>query len=1078
MEFFTFDPTEFQILEEIEFDETVQRPERIRFYTVQEQTTDAYERMLPRGRVTRFEREEVQRDVDRLKELYEDLVVATAEDYTLREPERGTNMPWVHPIYATSDRKAYDWGTAYKPLFDNPRQPNFYPRLLASLPRPYGESEGVPYPITRPTEMVAEDGLVPIRALPIYEMTRTQRHEDKTISIIKVPVEGTQDIVPFVGYSLDKRSLDVPNPLADHPFLKSNEAAVVRTTVPLTEAAPSLDAVLTHGVPVTSDPYRVAQPYLKLYDIRLQDIPWSSWKARFPPAEVVTTRPEATPLEFPKTTQVAPPENLIEKYKTPYLPGVSVRTWLMQQLDGGDLVPKMLLSKAIDNGSVELIPGADLPTASYPETTLEECRLTGTSFPEFQTRGILRRTWPETYQCIPLEFIKQERAREGYTRRKAWKESTGGEILEEYSRAIEAVRPVGDFPRKTAPESKTPARPESIRRTEVLAVQNDPRRLPEDKLRDIQELLKETTLTTNVYSDPEGLFVFCAHTLAEIAGDLATDRRAFYDKWTTTDQGFRVCKFCGQQVTTEDLVDQDDFDENERVIKHSSALEERAFDSDVIKGFLTGLRALEPLFVMDNAHDSTAFLLLSVLQVLPTADALEPLLKAGRTRAVIQFQKGSPEQVAKFTGMMGIATVALILQTHIPLLVPRRSFGSRPLKLDGYPRDVPKPEEYSIVDSLLMVVRKTFESYPAGSFRGPSQAIVRAVLTKPAEIKNAVTVMISEKSPLMADIKSRDLFARAIAYRSGIPAVEQPKTLIPVLPPPKEMGAVRSYPACPSNRPIWLNAREPRSVQKTVPLRGPLPVSTLAQFLTPTASARETPVPVTKAQLQTLAKKKTGLKIRLLLKDDPRTNFAIASRLADAFRIPMPVRTVDPTQNASELRDLAQGMVYELLSVIQKDPTKLEQFERMKDRDIALYSLLSDPREQKAGMNRLRAQERLTFVDRMAQKTDQEREVIGDLLRVGLAPYIITNRDRAIFAQEAEALVRQVRVEDEAFDVDAALQGSETGVGQPRDFFEQGESNAAAGVDAGDYGDYTAQPINDGRDPEGYTLNDDPESSI
>ena len=512
------------------------------------------------------------------------------------------------------------------------------------------------------------------------------------------------------------------------------------------------------------------------------------------------------------------------------------------------------------------------------------------------------------------------------------------------------------------------------------------------------------------------------------------------------------------------------------MIKHADSLEEKAFDSDVIKGFLSGLRALEPVFVMDNAHDSTVFILLSVLQVLPTAESLEPLLKAGRTRAAIQFQKGTSEQVAKFTGMMGIATVVLLLQTHIPLLVPRRSFGSRPLKLDGYPRDLPKPEEYSIVDSLLMVIRKTFEAYPAGSFRGPSQAIVRAVLTKPAEIKNAVTVMVSEKSPLMSDIKGRDMFARAVAYRAGVPKVEQPLTLIPVMPAPKEFGVIKTYPACPSNRPIWLNAREPRILQKSVPLRAPLYSSKLAQFLRPVPSVRATPVQVSKAQLQALAKKKTGLKVRLLLKDDFRTNLAIASRLADAFLLPLPVRTVDPRQNAAELRDLSQGMVYELLSTLQKDPAKVERLEQMKEKDIALVSLLSDPREQKAGVNRLRAQERLTFVDRMAQKTDQEREVIGDLLRVGLAPYIITNRDRALFAQEAEALGRQIRVEDESFDVVEEV--PEEGVGQPRDFFDQGESNAAAGPDFGDYGDYTAEPRNDGRDPEGYTLNDDPESSI
>jgi hypothetical protein len=1081
MEFFTFDLTEFQVLEDIEFDETIQRPERIRFYTVQEQTTDAYERMLPRGRVTRFQREEVQREIDRLNELYSEFVVATAEDYKLREPVRGTNLPWVHPIYVSNDRKAYDWGSLYKPLFDNPRQPNFYPRLISALPRPYTEAtEGVPYPLTQPTQLTAEDGFLPVRALPVYELTRTQRHEDKTVSIVKVPVEGTQDVIAFKGYALDKRGIDIPNPLADHLFLKSTDATVVETTSPLTEVAPSVDAVMTHGVPVTNDPYRVADPYLRLYDIRLQDIPWSSWKARFPPVEVISTRPEVLPLEFPKPSQLAPPENVLEKYKSSYSPGISVRNWLMHQLDGGDLIPKMLLSKVIDNGSVELIPGVDLPTASYPTTTMEECRLTSTSFPEFQTRGILRRTWGDTItlQCVPLEFVKQERARMGYTNRKAWKETTGAEILEEYSRAIETVRPVGDVLPKATPETKTPARPESIRRTEVLAVQTDSRRLPEDKLRDIQELLKETTLKQNVYSDPEGLFVFCAHTLAVIAGDLATDRRTFYDKWTSKDEGFRVCKFCGEQVTTEDLVDQDDFDDNERAIKHASALEETAFDSEVLKGFLTGLRALEPMFVLDNAHDSTVFLLLSVLQVLPTADALEPLLKAGRTRAAIQFQKGSADQVAKFTGMMGIATTVLLLQTHVPMLIPRRSFGSRPLKLDGYPRDAPKPDEYSIVDALLMVIRKTFESYPAGSFRGPSQAIVRAVLSKPAEIKNAVTLMVSEKSPLMADIKSRDLFARAIAYRSGMPRVEQPVTLIPVMPMPKEFGVIRTYPACPSNRPIWLNAREPRILQKTVPLRAPLYASKLARFLRPAVSVRMTPVPVPKTQLQALAKKKTGLKVRLLLKDDYHTNLAVASRLADAFLLPLPVRTVDPRQNAAELRDLAQGMVYELLSQIQKDPSKVERFEQMKDRDIALYALLSDPTEQKAGVNRLRAQERLTFVDRMAQKTDQEREVIGDLLRVGLAPYIISNRDRALFAQEAEALGRQLRVEDEAFDVDRALQETEDGVGRPRDFFDQGESNAAAGVDFGDYGDYAAEPRNDGRDPEGYTLNDDPESSI
>jgi hypothetical protein len=36
MEFFNFEPDEYRVLEEIEFDETVQRPEKVRFYTLED----------------------------------------------------------------------------------------------------------------------------------------------------------------------------------------------------------------------------------------------------------------------------------------------------------------------------------------------------------------------------------------------------------------------------------------------------------------------------------------------------------------------------------------------------------------------------------------------------------------------------------------------------------------------------------------------------------------------------------------------------------------------------------------------------------------------------------------------------------------------------------------------------------------------------------------------------------------------------------------------------------------------------------------------------------------------------------
>jgi hypothetical protein len=486
MEFFNFEPSDYQVLEDIEFDETIQRPEKIRFFTLTEQTTDAYEKLRPRGRVTRFQREEVRKDIERLQDLYNTFVIALPEDYVLREPSYGKEFDWIHPVYADYDFKTYEWDTQYIPLFENTRQPGFYPRFLEALPRPFADTAaGMPYDIEGRIEFVDTEGKKPARGLSRYVMTRTQRHEDKTIDVVQVPVDGTEDVVKFVGYFIDKRPLDIPNPLLEHPFLKSNEPAFIPSTAPLKDVVPSLDAILTHGVPVTKDPYVEGTKYLKLYDVGLKDIPWSAWKSKFPPVDIINDSPAGEPIAYPKPAQLAPPDNVIEAYKSPYDPGVSVRLWLMKQFDGGTMIQALLRSQAIDNGSVESVPGVDLEQAAYPETTIEECRLTGKTFQDFLIAGNLRRTITGDkvqYQCVPLEFVKQERARTGYLNRIPWSESTGDDIKKNYIRRLEQVRPRDPLkePKESAP--KTAQRPDSIRRAEALAILEDPRRFADDKV--------------------------------------------------------------------------------------------------------------------------------------------------------------------------------------------------------------------------------------------------------------------------------------------------------------------------------------------------------------------------------------------------------------------------------------------------------------------------------------------------------------------------------------------------------------------------------------------------------------------
>ena len=1082
MEFFNFDPSEFQVLEDIEFDETIQRPEKIRFFTLSEQTTDAYEKLMPRGRATRFQRDEIRKEIERLQDLYGHYVIALPEDYQLREPEYGKRFSWVHPVFGEDlTQKTYDWSAEYTPLFENTRLPGFYPRLLAGIPRPYMENEGQYQERTEPTTFVNRRGEDPHIALPRYSMTRTQRHEDKTLSVVKVPVDGTEDRLHYIGYYLDKRPLDIPNPFAGHPFLKSNEPEFVESAATLDEVVPSLDAILTHGVPVTKDPYVEGREYLKLYDVRLRDIPWSAWKSKFPPVDIVNEAPLGEPIDYPKPAQLAPPDNVVEAYQSSYTPGVSVRLWLMNQLDGGGMIQALLRSQVIDSGSVQSIPGVDLEQSAYPESSIQECELLGKSFQEFLITGNLRRTIQKDgsirYQCVPLEFVKQERARIGYIDRTPWGESTGDDIKKAYIRRLEEIRPLAGLPSKKEMNPKTPQRPDSVRRAEVLAILEDPRRFADDKMRDIQHILRETTLTKNVYADTDGLFVLCAHTLAVLGGELETDRLKFYDTWAARINGFRVCKFCGEHINSDVLVDQVQFDEDGMLIRRTEAFEETTFHGAGVRTFAKGLESLRPLFLDGNAHDDMVLLILTVLQVLPTADKLEPLLKFGRAVASAQFSKGTADQIAKFIGFTGIATSALVLQTHIPALIPRRSFGTKPLVLSGYPRDSDKPAEYTIADTLSMVLRKTFESFPT-SFKGPAQQSIRAVLNKPTEVKTAVNNLLSAKSPLLKGLDKlpspvSTLLTNAKIYYAENPAPrEVPQTLIPVIAPPKELGVIDSFLPCPSSRPVWTSGRLPQVTQAPLVLRNGIQNARNAKQVVSSPSERVVPIDTPKDEIRSRLAKERGIQVRIPIRDSYLANLAVASRVSDIFYLDAPVRTVDPTQSSATLRDISRGILAETLSDIQRDPVKRTKLEERRTKDVALYTLTANYQEEKANVNRLVAAERIKFVERMARKSDSEREIIQELLQIGLAPYVITRSDRQELAREAE------RLREEIFRDETVIQETDddVGVGQPRDVFAQGEEGIA-GVDHGDYGDYVAIPLGMDVQDQPYIL-DDPERSI
>jgi hypothetical protein len=1096
MEFFNFEPDEYQVLEEIEFDETVQRPEKVRFYTLEDQLVDATEKMIPRDRrYTRHDLEQIKQEVTRLEELYNKYVVPRDDTYELREPEYAKRLDWV--VRAVEDPTPAGVSidhiqVMYAAVFRDPRAAGFYPRLLAALPRfRFGEAPGVPHNPDRieTAGLTTARDLQEIRALPLFEMTRTERHSDQSATMTSVPVDGTADTIYTLGYRLKNRGVPIPNPSPDHPFFKvpeNNLDVVLDSTAPLEDIVPSLAAIFEHGVPVTQDPYGEGHRFLKVYDVKMENVPWALWKSRFPPVTPITKTPQVDELQFPKPPQNAPGEKILNAYKTPYAPGISARKWLMEQADGGDLVPRALLADAFTNGSVPVVPGLDLGPIRYPDTTLDQCELTGKIFEEFQTAGVLRRKIVQdkvdkersivTYTCVPPEFILQERRQLGYAGRLPFKESAPAQILKEHVDALARHRmPEGkDEPEEA--EAKTPARPDSVRRTEILGILADERRTPQDKIKDIRELLRETTMEKQVHSDNDGAFVICEHTLAVLNGDLATDRRKFYLDWTAQEDGFRVCKFCGERILRDDAIDQEEYDDAGRLVVKSEAMATPTFQSETLAGYITGINDLKRLFRMDSPIDSVIYTLLTILHVLPGAEQMSAFLKITNwfefQSKMFNPKEAETEKARLQKGVVGLALAIVLLQTHIPALIPRRAFGSRPLKLDGYPRDTAKSDGYTIVDSMLLVIRVTYDAFP-GAVKGPSSALIRGALRDPKRIGMAVREILKVKV-LTQDAVQAMMEAARKQYADNPVIQPVPTSLLAPIPPPKELGVIQRFGECRSGRAVLQSPRPPMIEQEVPALRTGILPSRNAKLIEPTRSRRVKTVPMATPDI--IARRKIGPgAVKYELGDGWRTNLMLASRLADLFQIELKIRSVDPSQTADELRDIAKGYVYEAFRDIQSTPVKRKRFEELRQTDITLLMLGAQIDLELAAVNRIMAQQRKTFVQRMAEKTDLEREIIDELKRRGMAPIIITTEDRELFAAEIENELRPAAAfaEEEA----EVAEGGDYGVGIPQ-LAEVEEETGGRNIDAGDYGNLAARPDTDGRDPFFTSVLDDRGTSV
>jgi hypothetical protein len=387
------------------------------------------------------------------------------------------------------------------------------------------------------------------------------------------------------------------------------------------------------------------------------------------------------------------------------------------------------------------------------------------------------------------------------------------------------------------------------------------------------------------------------------------------------------------------------------------------------------------------------YLLLSLLQVLPDPAQVTPILQYARTISTA-LAKTDNDTTRRARGTVGIAAAAALLQTHLPALTPRRSFGPRPVMLDGYPRDSDKAEGFTIADSLSMVLRKTFEAFPT-SFQGPSLQVLRFALNEPKTLQKQVLGLLPKFVKQFSE-----QFKRAKDEFSLRPPAPEPTMLIPVVMPPEKMGVFTRFAPCPSFRLTWISKRLPLSVQPNVALRAGLSASPLSRQIRMIPSARSEPAAIPTPEISKRLKLPIPARMGLEPTDSWTVNSLLIARLAAIARRPNPARTLDPAASSDLLRDITKGYIRELLDVIAKDPEMRRIYDKVRGEDVMFYSVLTPVTTARTETNTLRAKERFAVTDRLRGMTDSDRDITKQLMDRGLAPFIVTVADRDLFATQ------------------------------------------------------------------------------
>lgn len=742
-----FDPDrDYEVLEELAFDELGQRDLEHRFYTLSQQADDWIRLAVPEGRVFRMQLQQARQEALLATGLLQKAVAYSVSE--LPKPQRVSKdplpgfLPWMIPVVEGRDLiRDTDLPSNDTMLVvdsqDDRAPPKTYAQALVNwldkckvvVPSLAASPEDALTPPQR--TRVTYDGVKIVKReaksqrketilLPAFQFWQGSPLQNGRVKLEPVELYPAERL-PIRGWTLLPFEQGAEDAIVDPPStqLWFQKAPVVLTSYrDIFALRPSLAEVLQNR---PQDPARL-HDYLAYWGLDVRDIDHETWRHNFPDAPVPI---DNGPVEALKTVARDSIDILVSGY-TVHFSALNPYRWLSGQADGGLTARLEKLLKSLDRmaRTTSRIP----PPIRMPEDlatmTPEACtELLVKSYGDFVRTGIYR---VASQQCIPVAVAQREqelRFLGGRASKSAAMQllNTRIEALKQFLTRAAERQPDAGF----AAARRTEEAPASVEQLLVYSILKDAS-LSEDarlrKLEDILQNLPSTQLGELHFYD--GNFLLCEHTLDWLR-NASTDHTAVWDRWAIEVDGKYCCQYCGEdmgQVIAEDAYDET-LDTSGPAAPAAPAL---ADETDALRELLAGSPegALLLQFILSlGLQPDMAWLKDFYSFVLRVNDSV-----AGSRPAMRE--------------VLAVAWMVFAFKMHG--MRPRRSLARVPFTLAGFPRSAGDTDtaDAPLVDFVIGCLATIARMDPRNRTRNARNPLYKAVLDSPKNFREKLLAVM------------------------------------------------------------------------------------------------------------------------------------------------------------------------------------------------------------------------------------------------------------------------------------------------------------------------------------------------